>query len=106
MANMIFNSSKSWLACAALIGLAAAGCEMFESARQGTQSTYKKELKQIAEDVNREELARAPRSEGLDAKSRQEEPGQARTDDIAQANHWRSPALAGSVKLQPPIAGD
>lgn len=80
------------LACLAL------GCTHPESLKQGAQSTYGKELRQLAEDINRKELARI--SEASDVSMATSKEG----SSVTPASTWHAPSLAGTVTLQAPVS--
>jgi len=82
-------------------GLMGGGCEQIEPFRQGVHSTYKQELRQLAEETSRKALAKA--SEQADEESAAAEMAR---DEVAPANHWQSPSLLSAVHLQPPVPLD
>ncbi len=82
-----------WLAVTALAAGVPA-CEHVETLKQGAQSTYTRELRDLGEDIRRKELAKV-----TDAPP----PPEPKPDPVQQANHWHAPSLAGSVQLGTPL---
>jgi hypothetical protein len=70
-----------------------AGCDHLEPLRQGLHSTYNKELRQLAEETNRQELARmAEREETAAAKK-----------EVVPAGEWHAAPLSSAVQLKAPV---
>jgi hypothetical protein len=91
---------RTWRFAAAMaFALVPLGCQQFEDWRQGDQSEYKKELRQIAENVNRDEVAKSERGGNLLAESKNDEV-------VVQTNHWHATTLTGAVRLEAPIPED
>jgi hypothetical protein len=85
-----------WLALTVLAA-AVPACEHVETLKQGAQSTYTRELRDLGEDIRRKELARvADRAGSVETP---EEP-------VHQANHWHAPSLAGAVTIGPPLPAE
>jgi hypothetical protein len=85
------------------VGLASAGCQHAEPLRQGVRSTYHQELRQLAEEINRKELAKV--TEATDQQATASET----TEDlggVAQTNHWHAPSLLSAVTLKAPVPLD
>jgi hypothetical protein len=83
-------------------GLACGGCEQTEPLRQGVRTTYRQELRQLAEETNRKELAR--REEASEETAAEEDPPAA--DAVTWANHWQAPSLLNAVHLHAPQSLD
>jgi hypothetical protein len=79
--------------------LACGGCEQTEPLRQGVvRSSYKQELRQLAEETNRKELAKR-QEETEETGSEEVSPA---ADAVAWANHWQAPPLLNAIHLQAP----
>ena len=78
------------------------GCQQAEPLRQGmVQSTYQSELRQIAEEASRKELAKSTDwSEPPDAAQ------DSSMNAVTQVNHWQTPSLLQSIHLLPPVPLD
>jgi hypothetical protein len=78
-----------------ILGLACAGCEQLDCMRQGLNSTYRQELRQLAAETTRKELAKSKIAE---------EPAESATDDVRQIANWPQPSLLSAVHLDAPRA--
>jgi hypothetical protein len=94
------------LAILGLLLLTVAGCEHFESLRQGVLSTYNQELRQLGADIDRKEMAK------LD--ERKQEEADAGNSNVTvnwwsphgtpepTSSSWQPASLADLVQLLPP----
>jgi hypothetical protein len=83
-----------------LLLLAVTGCEQFDSLRQGVFSTYSKELRTLAEDIDRKELAKI-KTEDEQTAIREENPP-SKAGPVAQAQ-WHPAPLVDAVQLAAPV---
>jgi hypothetical protein len=83
-------------------GLMCGGCQQTEPLRQGVvRSTYQSELRQIAEEASRKELAKSTEwSEQPDAAQ------DSSMNAVTQVNHWQTPSLLQAIHLLPPVPLD
>jgi hypothetical protein len=83
-------------------GLMCGGCQQTEPLRQGmVRSTYQSELREIAEEASRKELAKST--------DWSEEPDIApdtSMNAVTQVNHWQTPSLLQAIHLLPPVPLD
>jgi hypothetical protein len=84
-----------------LMLLIATGCGHLEVLRQGAQSTYHKELKQLAADIDRKELAKITAVKEEHAAAAEE--SQADSGTAQRALQWHAAPLIDAVQLQPPV---
>ena len=85
----------------AALCLALTGCEQLDSLRQGILSTYSKELRNLATDIDRQELAKIKADDERRA-------AQAEDEDVPPSNsvqqaQWQPVSLVGVVQLRPPV---
>jgi hypothetical protein len=83
-----------------LLLLALTGCEQLDSLRQGVLSTYSKELRTLAEDIDRKELAKIKADD--EQAAQREEDTSAKAGPVEQAQ-WHAAPLTGAVQLRPPV---
>jgi hypothetical protein len=97
------RSGRQLLAIAIVLAgsLACGGCGYFSPYRQGFISTYRPELRKLAEDINHAELAKIanPREAASGTEECGEEPPPLPTA-------WQPPSLLSAVRLQPPVGPD
>jgi hypothetical protein len=87
---------------ALLIGLyllAVAGCEHFDSLRQGVLSTYSQELRRLGEDIDRKEMAKLTPKDGDDAVAEAPRAKPAAVQHV----QWQAAPLSDAVQLGRPI---
>src|SRR5437763_14170147 len=82
------------------VAAALTGCEHAEALKQGAQSSYHQELRRLAEDINRKELAKVLEPPNRDTAAAEPAPA---GDDVQQAKHWHAPPLLSAIQLQPPV---
>src|SRR5437763_9376047 len=82
------------------VAAALTGCEHAEALKQGAQSSYRQELRTLAEDINRKELAKVlePTAKGEQATGAWEP-----CEDVEPANHWNAPPLLNAIHLKAPV---
>jgi hypothetical protein len=80
-------------------GWTAAGCEQIQPYRQGVNSTYRQELRQLAEEVSRKELAKTAAASEVDTATPEQTPA-----DVTPVNHWHASPLVDAIRLKPPVA--
>jgi hypothetical protein len=80
------------------VALVGGGCEQLNPYRQGWQSTYNKELQELAEKVSREEPAKTTtgREDNAPVAAAQTKEG------VVQANHSDAPSLLSGIHMRPP----
>jgi hypothetical protein len=83
---------------ALLAALMCAGCGYLDPFRQGLITTYKPELRQLAADIDRAELAKINRPGENSAGAEECE-----EKDTQPPNSWQPASLLPAVRIQPPV---
>jgi len=79
------------------LALVVCGCEHVEPLRQGFNSTYHQDLRGLADDINRKEVAKAASPSEKSAAVAVADP-----DKVKQIKHWQAPPLLQAIQLRPP----
>jgi len=80
------------------IVLLACGCEQLDPYRQGIVSNYRKELRELGEEVNL-------RTAAAKTTPREDDPPAA-PEGVTQAAGWSRPSLLSAIQLNPPVPYD
>jgi outer membrane murein-binding lipoprotein Lpp len=90
---------RTWL-CLLLLA-AACGCEQLENLRQGAGSTYNRELRQLAKDIDREQVEKiAADQEAAQACNLNTK---VESTEVTPANHWQPAPLVDQIRLRAPV---
>jgi hypothetical protein len=87
-----------WCLLALAAALVAGGCEQLAPYRQGVRTSYFKELRQLGEEINFKENAKAPNSpEQITVASHVED------DNVEPAPQWHPLPLITAIHLKAPV---
>ena len=94
---------RSLLGLVLSLAVLAAGCEHAEALRQGAQTSYYRELRQLADDISRKELAKVLESPAQESTAAVTVPA---GEDEEQAQHWQAAPLVNAIHLKPPVPSE